>query len=93
MIVTNLARHALYLRGSAHFVLTHLKSDLDLLGPHVESEEVRKLSSGLGEVVEATRTLRSEVEELKALALEVRVQCRGQRSSAGIMGPMKGSWF
>ena len=74
VILCNLSCHAGYLRGSAHFLLTHIRSDQDLLGPHVEPEEARKLGQKLSEAVRAARELEGELKELQTLARKVSIE-------------------
>lgn len=71
VILSNLSCHAGYLRGSAHFLLTHIRSDEDLLGPHVEPDEAKKLSQRLSEAVSAARELEGELQQLQTLARNV----------------------
>ena len=64
MMLCNLARHTQYLQGSAHFLLTHVKSDPDILGSHVEPSEAKKVFKGLTEMMGSLKNLQKEVNEL-----------------------------
>jgi hypothetical protein len=68
-----LSHHARYLQGTTHFLLTHIQSDTDLLGPHVEPTEARKLLEHLSETVGVVRALGKEVEELRTTAEKVKL--------------------
>ena len=71
VIVSNLSCHAKYIQGTAHFLLTHIRSNPDLLGPHVEPTEAKKLTSSLSEAVVAVQSLQREVTELRMVAESV----------------------
>lgn len=74
MILSNLSSHAHYLKGSTHFLLTHVRSNADLLGPHMEVHEAKKLSKTLSSVVEAVGVLQREMDLLQTLAVKVQME-------------------
>ena len=71
VIVSNLSCHAQYIQGTAHFLLTHIRSNPDLLGPHVEPSEAKKLTSKLSSAVGAVQRLGREMAELQVVAESV----------------------
>lgn len=71
MIVSNLSCHAQYIQGTTHFLLTHIRSSPDLLGPHVEPNEAKKLTGKLSEAVGAVRELAREMAELRMITERV----------------------
>ncbi len=78
VIVSNLSCHAKYIQGTTHFLLTHIQSNPDLLGPHMEPIEAKKLTSKLSESVGAVQRLRREVTELQMVAESVSTYMYGR---------------
>lgn len=65
VILSNLARHAHYVRGTAVFLQQHIQSDPDVLDSDMEPVEADRLTGAVAETVAAVDGLRSEVTALQ----------------------------
>ena len=65
VILSHLSLHTSYIRGTATFLLTHIKSSPDMLDPNMEPSEVEKITSELSSAVTAVSSLHGEVQSLQ----------------------------
>ena len=66
VILSHLAQHTNYVRGTATFLLTQATADSDMLDPNMEVQEAEKLTNGLSEAVAAACSLQTEVQTLQS---------------------------
>ena len=69
VILSNLARHSSYIKATTSYLLAHVRTDADMIGPHLLSDDIEKLNSDLSGAVTAVSSLHDEV-----LSLEIEVQ-------------------
>ena len=61
IILSNLARHSAYIKGTASYLLSHVRTNRDMIGPHLLPNEIDRLNSDLSSAVSAVSSLREEV--------------------------------
>lgn len=60
-ILSNLARHSAYIKATATHLLSHVRSNEDMIGPHLLPNERDRLTSDLSEAATAVSSLQDEV--------------------------------
>ena len=74
-ILSNLARHSTYIKATATHLLSHVRSNEDMIGPHLLLNERERLTSDLSGAAAAVSSLQAEV-----LALQREVNLVGLNS-------------
>ena len=72
VILSNLARHSTYIRGTASHLLSHVRTNMDMIGPHLLPNEIDQLNSDLAGAVTAVSSLQQEVLTLQTEVERVR---------------------
>ena len=60
-ILSNLSRHSTYIKSTATHLLSHVRSNEDMIGSYLQPNERERLTSNLSEAVAAVSSLRDEV--------------------------------
>lgn len=60
-ILSNLARHSTYIKATATHLLSHVRSNEDMIGPHLLPNERERLTSDLSGAAAAVSSLQEEV--------------------------------
>ena len=61
IILSNLARHSAYIKGTTSFLLSHVRTNVDMIGPHLLPNEIDRLNSDLSGAVSAVSSLQEQV--------------------------------
>ena len=61
VILSNLARHSAYIKGTTSYLLAHVRTNVDMIGPHPLPIEIDRLNSDLSGTVSAVSSLQEEV--------------------------------
>ena len=64
-ILSNLARHSTYIKATATHLLSHVRSNEDMIGPHLLPNERERLTSDLSGAAAAVSSLQEEVMTLQ----------------------------
>ena len=66
MILSNLTRHSTYIKATTTYLLSHVRTNVDMIGPHLLPNEIERLNSDLSEAVAAVSSLQDEVLTLQS---------------------------